>query len=150
MATAMFVKTLVNTQHSMRPTPESQSYTLNSSCENLRTRISRRVSVMCCLYVFFISHLEYVACLASVVERTVFAFELIHSSVVEFVCFLRFGMQMFFQSVLCAKSYLYICILEQSDYVSGFFSKKCECGPLFIVSSLLFLLVFDWLYVDCV
>jgi hypothetical protein len=29
-----------NTQHSMRLTPKSQRYTLNTSCENLRTRIT--------------------------------------------------------------------------------------------------------------
>jgi hypothetical protein len=38
MATAMFAETLNNIQHSTRLTPESRSYTLNSSRENPRTR----------------------------------------------------------------------------------------------------------------
>jgi hypothetical protein len=37
MATAMFVETLDDSEHSTRLTPESQSYTLNSSREIQRT-----------------------------------------------------------------------------------------------------------------
>jgi hypothetical protein len=40
IATAMFVETLDNFQHSSRFIPETRSCTLNSSCENLRTRNS--------------------------------------------------------------------------------------------------------------
>jgi hypothetical protein len=39
MATAMLAERLHNYQHSTRPKPESQSFTLNSSRENLRTII---------------------------------------------------------------------------------------------------------------
>jgi hypothetical protein len=40
MATAMFAETLVNTKYSTWLSPESRSYTLNSSRENIRTRIT--------------------------------------------------------------------------------------------------------------
>jgi hypothetical protein len=40
MATAKFAEMLVNTKHSTWLSPKSQSYTLNSSSENLQTRIS--------------------------------------------------------------------------------------------------------------
>jgi hypothetical protein len=43
MANAMLVETLDNSEHSTRLIPESQSYTLNSSCENQRTRIGEFV-----------------------------------------------------------------------------------------------------------
>jgi hypothetical protein len=39
MATAMFAEMLDNSQHSMQLIPESRSYTLNSSREDLGTRI---------------------------------------------------------------------------------------------------------------
>jgi hypothetical protein len=39
MATAMSAKTLENLQHSTQLSPESQSYTPNSSHENLGTRM---------------------------------------------------------------------------------------------------------------
>jgi hypothetical protein len=38
MATAMFAEMLDNSQHSTRLIPESRSFTMNSSRENLRTR----------------------------------------------------------------------------------------------------------------
>jgi hypothetical protein len=39
MANATFAETLDNSQHSEQFNSESRSYSLNSSCENLRTRI---------------------------------------------------------------------------------------------------------------
>jgi hypothetical protein len=46
MATEMSAKTLDNFQHSTPLIPESRSYTLNSSRENLRTRISHKIVMM--------------------------------------------------------------------------------------------------------
>jgi hypothetical protein len=39
MATAMSAETLENLQHSTELIPESQSYTINTSCKNPRTQI---------------------------------------------------------------------------------------------------------------
>jgi hypothetical protein len=47
MATAMFAETLDNFQHSTRLIPESRSCTLNSSRENLKTRISINYRTFC-------------------------------------------------------------------------------------------------------
>jgi hypothetical protein len=44
MANEVFVEALDNYKHLTRLTPESRSYILNSSCENLRVRII----IICC------------------------------------------------------------------------------------------------------
>jgi hypothetical protein len=53
MANAMFAETLDNSQHSMWLIAESRSYTLNSSRENLRTRIIV-INLLFCLSNFYL------------------------------------------------------------------------------------------------
>jgi hypothetical protein len=53
MATEMFAETLDNSQHSTWLIPESQSYTLNSNRENLRTRIIV-INLLFCLSVYYL------------------------------------------------------------------------------------------------
>jgi hypothetical protein len=49
MASAIFAETLDNSQHSTRLIPDSQSCTMDSSCENLRTRTLIQLQRLYCV-----------------------------------------------------------------------------------------------------
>jgi hypothetical protein len=57
MATAVFDETLENFKNSTQLMPESRNYSLNSSCENLRTRELLKNSLQ--IGIFFVWPMSY-------------------------------------------------------------------------------------------
>jgi hypothetical protein len=58
MATAVFDETSKNLKNSTQLMPESRNYSLNSSCENLRTRVTEKLLQ---IGIFFVWPMSYFA-----------------------------------------------------------------------------------------